>query len=526
LPFYLLVRANAAWTPHPRFFPDDAIYARMCFPHGFLVYWNDFGFYRLLAVPAYAVSNRVVMRASLSPVPYTLLAAAVATIVFVWSCVAAGLSRRRGVLLAAVLLSSPLLVETFNFWSGTFNYALVLLLVAAQLRASRWAHQSGLSSRGYTVTACGALLALLTYEIALPFILATNALYARGWVRRLVAVCLATIAAVAVVAALAAAGLYWPQRFKLATEQLTRALSGTTTDANTTSPPNVTPEVSPTPEGHATGKVDTTPEVNATANVSAPDVNALRDVNASGDVNATGRTGLVADTGQPASAAQPASATQPASAAPRAAAMTERAGMYVSLLFSFIATGLRRSSWFWAIAVALAALSFLSRPAGEIGREGRLPENMMGLAFGFALVACVGYLALTNSMNARYVAFLLIYGAATLAWMKARVAGYALAALLLVQAVVAASLPIHMRDVELAARSAAEVSSVTGATGATGTTVETTAATRAGDLVSTDGRLARASWGKRFHAPPAADLLAQPLNARACRYSVPCEECP
>jgi hypothetical protein len=467
LSFYLLVRANAAWTPHPRFFPDDAVYARMCFPEGFVVYWKDFGFYRLLAVPAYALSNRAVMRASLSPVPYTLIALAFATVVFVYACVSAGLSGRRGVLLAGVLLSSPLLVETLNFWSGTFNYALVLLLVAAQLRASMWAHRSGKPSRGRVVVACGALLALLTYEIALPFILATSALYARGWLRRSASVGLAFVAVVAFVAALAAAGLYWPQRFKLAAAQFTSAVSpAETTTANTTAQTGATA---------GTGKAD------------------------------TGK----ADAGK-ADAGKAALTAPHASSAPeRAPSAPERVWMYASLLFSFTGTGLR-SPWLWALVLALSGLIFLSRPAaGEFAREGRLPRNALASAFAFALVACVGYLALTKSMNARYVAFLLIYGAATLAWTKARVAGYALASLLLVQAAVAASLPVHMRDVELAAEGGAAVSSQT----------------LAGDLISVDGRLARASWGKRFLAPPAVDMLAQPLNPRSCRYAMPCEEC-
>jgi hypothetical protein len=498
LPFYLLVRANAAWTPHPRFFPDDAVYARMCFPEGFLVYWRDFGFYRLLAVPAYALSNRAVMRASLSPVPYTLIALAFATVVFVCSCVSAGLSGRRGVLLAGVLLSSPLLVETLNFWSGTFNYALVLLLVAAQLRASLWAHRSGKPFAGYALVACGALLALLTYEIALPFILATCALYARGWRRRVASTGLAVVVAVALVAALAAAGLYWPQRFKLATEQLTAAVSG----AETT---------------------ETTANVNAAnvnaANVSAANVNAANVDAANVDaanVSVTEQAGVMADAEKlPASVSSFASSTASSSASSTAsssaqpASASARAGMYVSLLLSFIRTGLQRSFWFWTLVLALAGLGFLSRPAGKPAAEGRLPLNVTAFAFAFALVACVGYLAVTRSMNARYVAFLLIYGAATLAWTKARVAGYALASLLLVQAAVAASLPVHMRDVERAAKGGADAST----------------ATRAGDLFAVEGRLARASWGKRFLAPPAADLLAQPLNSRACRYSVPCEEC-
>ncbi|MDQ1522220.1 MAG: hypothetical protein QOE47_144, partial [Pyrinomonadaceae bacterium] len=121
----------------------------------------------------------------------------------------------------------------------------------------------------------------------------------------------------------------------------------------------------------------------------------------------------------------------------------------------------------------------------------------------------VGYLALTKSMNARYAAFLLIYGAATLAWTKGRVAACALASLLVVQAAVAAGLPVHLRDVELATRGEAAVSSASGST----------------DLISVNGRLSRASWGRRFQDPPAVDMLTQPLNSRACRYSVPCEAC-
>jgi hypothetical protein len=66
-----------------------------------------------------------------------------------------------------------------------------------------------------------------------------------------------------------------------------------------------------------------------------------------------------------------------------------------------------------------------------------------------------------------------------------------------------------MRDVELAAK---------------GGTLAATPA-RASDLVNVNGRLARASWGKRFLAPPVVDMLTQPLNSRACRYSAPCEEC-
>lgn len=444
-PFYLLIRANSAWTPYPRFFPDDAFYARMCFPDGFLVYWNDFGFYRLLAVPAFALFTRFVMRASLSPAPFTLITLAVATVVFVRSCVSAGLSRRRGVLLAGVLLSSPLLLETLNFWSGTLNYALLLLLVAAQLRASLWARRrfKERPARGYIVTACGALVALLTYEIALPFILATNAFYTRrGHAREVLSVCAACAALLAFVGALAWAGVYWPLRFKLMAEGLASAVSGTTA-------PNLPAPIS-----------------------SAP--------------------------------------VMPLS-------ILERVEMYASLLFSFIRTGLVRSPLFWGLAGALAGLSFLHRPATEkataattaADEDGaRLPQNLVALAFAFAFVACAVYLFATKSMNARYVAFLLIYGAATLAWTKWRAARFALAALLLLQAAVAASLPVHMRDVELSAKGGVVA-----------------AATGRGDLVVVNGRLARASWGKRFSAPEAIDLLRQPLNPRACRYAVPCEDC-
>ncbi|HEV2882602.1 MAG TPA: hypothetical protein VGX24_15105 [Pyrinomonadaceae bacterium] len=477
LPFYLLVGANAAWTPQPRFFPDDAVYARMCFPAGFLVYWNDFGFYRLLAVPAYALSNRAVMRASLSPVPYTLIALALATAVFVCSCLSAGLARRRGVLLAGVLLSSPLLLETLNFWSGTFNYALVLLLVSVQLRAGVWAHGratvegskwlAGEASRGFVVTACGALLALLTYEIALPFILASSAFYVRGWLRRACVTALACVAAVALVLALVAAGLYWPQRFKLAAAQLTSAVNVSAENSANNSTNNST-------NNSANNSANTTPDASTTTDADTTD-----HASVPGDVEQT--------------------PAPPASSAP------ERAWMYVSLLFSFLRTGLR-SPWLWGLVLASAWVIFLPGRARE---EGHLPWSVAASAFAFALAACVGYLALTKSMNARYVAFLLIYGAATLAWTKGRVACYALASLLLVQAAVSASLPIHMRDVELAARGRAL----------------TTQATRAGDLVNTAGRLARASWGKRFLAPPPVDMLTRPLNPRACRYSAPCEEC-
>ncbi|MDX6272747.1 MAG: hypothetical protein QOD28_3970 [Acidobacteriota bacterium] len=377
------------------------------------------------------------MRAALSPARLSLIALGLATAVFVWASLRAGLSRRRAALVAGVLLGSPVLLETVNFWSGTLNYALVLLLVAAQLCASVWTRRrfTGDASKNFAVTAAGALLALLTYEIALPFIVATSALYARGWLRRVLTVGLASVAVLAFVAALAAAGLYWPQRFKLAAEQLTSTATETPT-ANTVA------------------------NTNTTAN------------------------------------------------APRAS-VSERARMYVSLLFSFIVTGLR-SPWLWGLLLALAGLCFVSRPAaGEAAREGHLPWDVLACAFALAVVACAGYLALTKSMNARYAAFLLIYGAATLAWTKGRVAACALASLLVVQAAVAAGLPVHLRDVELATRGEAAVSSASGST----------------DLISVNGRLSRASWGRRFQDPPAVDMLTQPLNSRACRYSVPCEAC-
>lgn len=455
LPFYLLVGANSAWTPHPRFFPDDAVYARMCFPEGFAVYWNDFGFYRLLAVPAYALSNRAVMRASLSPVPYTLILLAVASVVFVWACVSAGLSRRRGVLLAGVLLSSPLLLETLNFWSGTFNYALVLLLIAAQLRACVWARRrcDERPARGYIVTACGALVALLTYEIALPFILATSAFYTRrGRARALLSVCAACAALLALVGVLVWAGVYWPLRFKLMAEQLASVVS----DA-------------PAPRV-------TAPDIAATSHPAAMPLTAL-----------------------------------------------ERVEMYASLLFSFIRTGLK-SPWFWGLAGALAALSFLARTAKEKThivaageekaarlpdvKEVRLPQNLVAFGFAFSLVACVAYLLVTRSLNARYVAFLLIYGAAMLAWTKWRAATFALASLLLLQVAVAAALPVHMSDLESLMKGQAEVTFADGS-----------------DLYSINGRLTRGSWGKRFLFNESVDLLQQPLNSRACRYAAPCERC-
>jgi hypothetical protein len=435
--------------------------------------------------------NRTVMRAGLSPALLSLIVAALATCVFVWAGLGAGLSRRRGALLAGVLLGSPVLLETVNFWSGTLNYTLVLLLVSLQLRAGAWARRAtatpsqgvaGELSRGLLVTGGGALLALLTYEIALPFVLASVAFYVGGWARRAAAVGLASVALIAFVAALAAAGLYWPQRFNAAAERLTSTVSGTASRAN-----------------HPA------------------------DGNSAAQANANDRAGASADAGQlPASGSQASgslvsesseSLASPASALPVSAphaSASERARMYVSLLFSFIRTGLQSSPWLWTLVLALSGMSFLARrAAGEPAGEGRLPWSVAACAFACALVACVGYLALTKSMNARYAAFLLIYGAATLAWTKGRAAVCALTALLLVQAAVAASLPVHLRDVERAARGAAQFSAIP----------------RAGDLVSIDGRLARASWGKRFLAPPSADALTRPLSPRACRYLVPCEEC-
>ncbi|MDQ1523079.1 MAG: hypothetical protein QOE47_1003, partial [Pyrinomonadaceae bacterium] len=259
------------------------------------------------------------MRAALSPARLSLIALGLATAVFVWASLRAGLSRRRAALVAGVLLGSPVLLETVNFWSGTLNYALVLLLVAAQLCASVWAQRrfTGDASKNFVVTAAGALLALLTYEIALPFIVATSALYARGWLRRVLTVVLASVAVLAFVAALAAAGLYWPQRFKLAAEQLTSAATET-------------------------------PTANATANTAAN--------------------------------------TDTTANAPRAS-VSERARMYVSLLFSFIATGLR-SPWLWGLLLALAGLCFVSRPpAGEAAREGHLPWDVLACAFAVAVVA-------------------------------------------------------------------------------------------------------------------------------------------
>ncbi|HEY9404462.1 MAG TPA: hypothetical protein VIQ24_17520, partial [Pyrinomonadaceae bacterium] len=405
VPFYLFARAASAWTPHPAYFPDDAFYARLCLPDGLALYWHDFGLYRLLTLLPYALLNRAVMRAGLSPAALGLIAVGLATLIFVWACLRAGLSKRRGALLAGVLLGSPVLLETVNFWSGTMNYALVLLLLSAQLSAGVWARRmtgaasknvTGAASRGLILTACGALLALLTYEIALPFILATSALYVHGWTRRALTVGFALVALVAFVAALAAVGLYWPQRFKLAGEHLTAAASETT--ANNSASGNRTADA------HATARAEIVP------------------------------TGI---------------GPWPSSAPPASAA--ERAKMYVSLLSGFIGTGLKHSTWFWAFALALSGMSLLWRQgATQAAGEERLPWGVLASAFAFALVACVGYLALTKSMNARYAAFLLIYGAATLAWTKGRVARYALASLLLVQAAVAASLPVHMRDVEMA----------------------------------------------------------------------------
>ena len=440
VPFYLFVRAGLAWTPHPRYFPDDAFYARMCLPDGLLLYWHDYRLYRILAVAPYALLSRTVMRAQLSPAPLALCVLVLATFVFVWACISAGLSRRRAALVAGVLLSSPLLLETVNFWSGTLNYALVLVLLAAQLRACLWARRfTDAPSKGYAVTASGALLALMTYEIALPFVLATSALYARGWAQRVASVVVACVALTALVAALAAVGLYWPARFKFAAEQLTSVAARETV-------------------------------VNTTANA------------ATGDFGDTSRA--------------------PASG-------IERAAMYGSLLLSFVRTGLR-SVWFWSLVGALVASSLLSRGAsgGESEQRRRLPENLVALGFAFALAACVAYILLTKSMNARYAAFLLLYAAASLAWTKYRAASYALAALLVVQAAVAASLPVHMRDVE-AATTGQAASHVTGR----------------GDVISVNGRLARASWGKRFLETETVDWLKQPLNPRACRYSVPCEQC-
>lgn len=512
MPFYLFARASGAWTPRPVFFPDDAFYARLCLPHGLSVYWHDFRLYRILTILPYALVNRTLMRAGLSPAPLALGVVLLATLAFVRACVSAGLSRRRGALLAGVLLGSPVLLETVNFWSGTLNYALVLLLSAAQLaacaRLRRVAPQKpagdapegltkGLTMRGASkefttrdakkgllLTACGALLCLLTYEIALPFVLATSAFYARGWIRRAASVCVAVVVALAFVAALAFAGLYWPERFKLAARGLAYGVSEMPTDAGASNKESVGAE-----------DADSAANENSTARANVDST-----TRAGGDpaAEATRGTETRADAGQ-----------ARVFAAPRASSVSERARMYVSLLFSFIGTGLSSSPSFWALAVALFGLCFLSRGA-RVGAsvEGRLPQSVVACAFGFAFVACAGYLALTKSMNARYAAFLLIYAAASLAWTKGRVAAPALASLVLLQAAAAAALPVHMRDVELASKGEAAASFDGG-----------------GDLISVNGRLARASWGKRFLAPPQTDALTRPLNPRACRYARPCEEC-
>jgi len=424
------MRANAAWTPYPRFFPDDAFYARMCLPSGLLLYWHDYGLYRLLAVPAFALLSRVVMRATLSPALLNLCVVALATTVFVWASISAGLSKRRGALLAGVLLGSPLLLETINFWAGTLNYALALLLIAAQLRACLWVRRRGAKlSRGLLVTACGAMLALLAYEIVLPFILATSALYVRGHTRRILTVCVAGAALLLLVGALAAAGLYWPARFKLATDQLL--------------------------SNH-----------NAVITPNAPQLSA-------------------------------------------SATSFERVGMYKSLFFSFVVTGFQ--TWqFWGLMAGLTGLGFLPRPAGanETSEEERLPAQVLAAGFAFALLACAGYLFVTGSLNARYVAFLLIYGTGAVVWTKGRVACFALASILIVQAAVAASLPVHLRDVELVAKGHAVADAGGGL-----------------DMISVGGRLARASWTKRYLMPEPIDMWQQPLSQRACRYSEPCEKC-
>ncbi len=461
MPFYLLVRAHAAWTPAPRFFPDDALYARMCLPSGLLVYWHDFGLYRLLPVLFYALLNRSVMRAHVSPALLCLTVLALATGMFVWSCLRAGLSRRRGALLAGVLLGSPLLLETINFWSGTLNYALVLLLLALQLRAVMWASRRARSRRGLFVTAGGALLALLTYEIALPFILATSACYVRGQARRIVAVGLTCLALIAFVAVLAAAGLYWPTRFTLLADPF--RLTSTQVTATT-----------------------------------------------------TGDFGHVVPL-----------------------TMRARVWMYALLALDFLRTGFLTFG-FWGVVACVAGLMFSrEREAGgrrelppgarsneaakvasgefevrsveslENGAElQRRGAHLLSQCFAFALVACVVYLFVTGAANARYVAFLLIYGAATVAWMPRRAATYALAAVLLVQAAVAAALPLHLRGVALAAQGQA-----------------TAQARGTGDLVSINGRLARAAWEKRFRTTQTGDVLTEPLGARTCRYAVPCEPC-
>ncbi|HEX8459265.1 MAG TPA: hypothetical protein VF656_18380 [Pyrinomonadaceae bacterium] len=510
VPFYLFARAAAAWTPHPVFFPDDAFYARLCLPSGLRLYWHDFGLYRILTILPYALVNRALMRNGVSPALVSFVAFACATLVFVWSCVRAGLGGRRAALLAGVLLGSPVLLETVNFWSGTLNYALVLLLVAAHLRACVWAHASasepaekfeGRAKRGLLVTAGGALLALLTYEIALPFVLATSALYVRGWWRRAAACGVAFIAALAFVGALAATGLYWPQRFKLVTEKLNGAVvTGTATgeqdSANASATDASTTDAS-TAEGSATS--------GSMTNRGATDGGATDGSATGGSATSGSATGGSATRGNERVRGFGASRLS----------VSGRARMYLSLLLSFAATTVRGSLWFWAFVPALLGLSFLARRRrGESGAEttlgaaGILPCGVVAFAFAVALAACASYLALTKSMNARYAAFLLIYGAAMLAWTRGRVAACALASLVVLQVLVAAALPVHLRDVEQVMKEQAAASFTEGS-----------------DLISVDGRLARASWGRRFLDPPADDALTRPLNPRACRYAVPCEEC-
>ncbi len=149
LPFYLLAHANLVWNADPVFYNDDLWFARMCLPTGLAVYWQEYGLYRILKIPLFALINRYVVGTA---VPHPLLSLAViacATLAFVKASVAVGLPLARGIALGGLLGCCPLLMETAGFWTGALNYALALLLLALHLRATAWAQNSPAVSRNW-----------------------------------------------------------------------------------------------------------------------------------------------------------------------------------------------------------------------------------------------------------------------------------------------------------------------------------------------------------------------------------------
>lgn len=190
-----------------------------------------------------------------------------------------------------------------------------------------------------------------------------------------------------------------------------------------------------------------------------------------------------------------------------------RVAIYVPVIFSIMATALKT----WAPWILL--LGFLSwrlpRRDGELGRAGldrseRFRSMLVPTAFGFSVLAGLGYLFVARSANIRYLGLVAIFGYAVLVWIRTAWAWRLAVVTLFAQTLFLSGFPVHFQD--------AVQQVIDGAVPTTPISVASSG------VLAVEGRLSLRRWGTRGTEPERVEDSVVMLREMKGEYLRVCTE--